>query len=88
MTERVDVLRRKLRYLCRRRATQELELILTRFWDTHGDKLNEGDLLELEAVLSLDDMDLLAMCLGQKPFPASFRQDLTRRLLPAPLARS
>jgi len=88
MTERVDVLRRKLRYLCRRRATQELELILTRFWDTHGDTLNEGDLLELEAVLSLDDMDLLAMCLGQRPFPASFRQDLTRRLLPAPLARS
>jgi len=88
MTERVDVLRRKLRYLCRRRATQELELILTRFWDTHGDTLDEGDLLELEAVLSLDDMDLLAMCLGQKPFPASFRQDLTRRLLPAPLLRS
>ena len=88
MTERVDVLRRKLRYLCRRRATQELELILTRFWDTHGDTLDEGDLLELEAVLSLDDMDLLAMCLGQKPFPASFRQDLARRLLPAPLLRS
>lgn len=80
----MDVLRRKLRYLCRRRATQELELILTRFWDIHGERLDEGDLRELEAVLSLDDMDLLAMCLGQKPFPAHFRKDLTNRLVQAP----
>lgn len=88
MSEPVDLLRRKLRYLCRRRATQELELILTRFWDTYGERLEEGDLHQLEAVLSLDDMDLLAMCLGQKPFPARFRPDLTSRLVRAPLRPS
>lgn len=83
--EAIERMRRKLRYLCRRRATQELELILSRFWDAHAHELNEQDLLELEEILSMDDMDLLAMCLGQKPFPASFREELTRRLVPAPL---
>ncbi|WP_170161701.1 succinate dehydrogenase assembly factor 2 [Desulfosoma caldarium] len=80
-------MRRRLRYLCRRRATQELELILSRFWEDHANELNEQDLVELEALLSLDDMDLLAMCLGQKPFPSSFRAELTRRLLPAHLIK-
>ncbi len=83
--ESVTLLRRKLRYLCRRRATQELELILTRFWDTHGEKLDEPHLRELETVLSMDDMELLAMCLGQKPFPAHFRHDLTERLVRIPV---
>lgn len=83
--ESVTLLRRKLRYLCRRRATQELELILTRFWDIHGEQLDEPDLRELESVLSMDDMDLLAMCLGQKPFPAHFRHDLTARLARIPV---
>lgn len=84
----IERTRRKLRYLCQRRATQELELILSRFWDTHAADLNEHDLLELEALLSLDDMDLMAMCLGQKPFPGSFPQELTSRLLAAPVFRS
>lgn len=83
--ESVDLLRRKLRYLCRRRATQELELILTRFWDACGNQLDVRDLEELETVLSLDDMDLLAMCLGQKPFPPHVRRDLTARLVQAPV---
>lgn len=86
--ESMERMRRKLRYLCRRRATQELELLLSRFWEAHAEALNERDLLELEALLSLDDMDLMAMCLGQKPFPASFRQELTSRLLAVPLIRS
>lgn len=82
--ESVDLLRRKLRYLCRRRATQELELILTRFWETHGQGLDGQELHELEAILSIDDMDLLAMCLGQKPFPPHLRRDLTSRLVRVP----
>ncbi len=85
--ESLERLRRKLHYLCRRRATQELELILSRFWNEHAQDLGEQDLHELENLLTLDDMDLLAMCLGQKPFPPEFRKDLTSRLIPKPLPR-
>lgn len=85
MDTSLERLRRKLHYLCRRRATQELELILTRFWNTHAQGFSEQELQELEAILALDDIDLLAMCLGQKPFPESFSKDLTQRLILTPL---
>ncbi len=74
-------LRRKLHYLCRRRATQELELILGEFWRKHGASLNEQDLHDLEAILSLDDFHLLQIVLGQKPIPEGYRKDLFQRIV-------
>ncbi|MBZ4659573.1 MAG: succinate dehydrogenase assembly factor 2 [Desulfacinum sp.] len=77
----LEYLKRKLHYLCRRRATQELELILMRFWKEHADHLTAQDLLDLEQILTLDDLDLLAICLGQKPIPQVYNRTLFARIV-------
>ncbi|MDY6909547.1 MAG: succinate dehydrogenase assembly factor 2 [Thermodesulfobacteriota bacterium] len=75
-----DRYRRKLRYLTARRATRELEVILERFWARHGATLPDEDLPDLERILSLDDLDLLAILLAQKPLPDGYRRDLFERM--------
>ncbi|SMC22841.1 antitoxin CptB [Desulfacinum hydrothermale DSM 13146] len=80
-SESLDVLKRKLHYLCRRRATQELELLLMRFWEKNADDLTAQELLDLEQILTLDDMDLLAISLGQRPIPQGYNQTLFAKIV-------
>ncbi|MEM7753242.1 MAG: succinate dehydrogenase assembly factor 2 [Pseudomonadota bacterium] len=64
-----------------RRGTKEMDLILGKFWDAEGAKLDPDTLDTYEAMLSENDQDLYTWVSGQVPAPPAFA-DLIARLRP------
>ncbi|HMV18068.1 MAG TPA: succinate dehydrogenase assembly factor 2 [Zoogloea sp.] len=58
--------RGRVRWQCRR-ALLELDLVFTRFLDTHFDHLTDDQVADLESLLVVEDHDLWAMVNGSKP---------------------
>ena len=48
-----------------RRALLELDILLERFWQRHGDKLDAQQALVLEELLELEDHDLWDLICGR-----------------------
>ncbi|MCG6882608.1 MAG: succinate dehydrogenase assembly factor 2 [Silicimonas sp.] len=63
-----------------RRGTKEMDLVLGRFWDTHGAALDDETLDLYEDLLSENDQELYTWVSGQVTPPQRFA-DLVRRLL-------
>ena len=61
----------RLRWHCRR-GMLENDLILTRFLDSHGDRITDAELAALESILQLNDNDLWEVLSGrQEPADAA-----------------
>ncbi len=61
--------RRKILYHAWHRGTRELDLLLGRFADAAVGGLTEAELDEFEALLEIDDRELLGWILGKAPVP-------------------
>ena len=71
---------KKLRFRAWRRGFREIDLILGRFADTHGEAFSEAEFKAFEALLDQDDQDVYAWIIGQSPTPAGFQTPLMVRL--------
>ena len=76
MREHPALHRRRLRYLASRRGNLEVELILRDFWEKRSGEVADGDLPDLEAILALEDLDLLDVFMGRAPLPEGLRRDI------------
>lgn len=63
------VLQQKIRRLQwhSRRALLELDLVLERFWNRHGDTLTHDQAVQVERLLALEDHDLWNILSGRQP---------------------
>jgi antitoxin CptB len=75
-----DVERRRLRWRARR-GMLENDLVLGRFLEREGDRLDASDLAALEALLALPDGDLLDLLLARKDPPGALDNNAVRALL-------
>jgi len=71
---------KKLRFRAWRRGFREIDLILGRFADLHGEGFAEADFIAFEALLDENDQDVYAWIIGQSPTPAEFETPLMLRL--------
>ena len=72
--------RRRLRWRARR-GLLENDLIVSRFLDREGDRLEVGEILALEALLDLPDSELLDLLLGRKDPAGALDNNAVRTLL-------
>ena len=71
---------KKLRFRAWRRGFREIDLILGRFADAHGEAFSEADFTAFEALLDENDQDVYAWIIGQSPTPPQFETPLMERL--------
>lgn len=71
---------RRLRWRARR-GLLENDILIGRFLDREGARLDAGDLRSLEALLALPDNDLLDLLLARKDPAAALNDDRVRALL-------
>ncbi len=69
-----------LRFRAWRRGFREIDLILGRFADRHGEALSPTELEAFEALLEANDQDVYAWIIGQAPTPAAYDTPLMLRL--------
>jgi antitoxin CptB len=81
MTDVSDEYRlKKLRFRAWRRGFREIDLILGRFTDAHGDAFTPEEFEAFEALLQAQDQDVYAWIIGQAEVPTAFRTPLMTRL--------
>jgi len=76
----LDPRRRRLLFRAWHRGIREMDLILGQFADTHIDAFDDEELDMLEALLSVDDRDLLQWVTGETATPAAQDTPLFRRI--------
>lgn len=79
--DRRDARRRKLLFRSWHRGTREMDLILGEFADRAIDRLTDAELDEYEAVIELEDTDLLAWIIGEKPVPPIHDTAMFRKII-------
>ena len=84
MTERssegLDARRRKILFRSWHRGMRETDLIMGRFADHTIEKLDDGELTELERLIEVPDRELLGWVTGEIAVPADFDTALFRRM--------
>ncbi len=80
MTER-ELRLKRLAMRSWRRGTKEMDLVLGRFWDSHGATLDDATLDLYEDLLSENDQELYTWVSGQVEAPPRF-SSLIGRLRP------
>ena len=55
MSNKLEILKKRLLYRASYRGTKEMDILLSSFVKKYLDKLNEKELYELEKILDLDD---------------------------------
>ena len=75
-----DLERRRLRWRARR-GLLENDLILSRFLDREGDRLDIPEVLALEALLDLPDNELMDLLLARKDPQGALDNNAVRSLL-------
>ena len=75
-----DLERRRLRWRARR-GLLENDLIVSRFLDREGDRLDIPEVLALEALLDLPDNELLDLLLARKDPQGALDNNAVRSLL-------
>lgn len=79
--EERDPRRKKILFRCWHRGMKEMDLLLGGFAKEHIDVLNDGELDELEHILTAHDQDLYAWMTGRKPLPEEWDGPLYRRII-------
>jgi len=75
-----DLERRRLRWRARR-GMLENDLIVSRFLDREGDRLDVAEIVALEALLDLPDNELIDLLLGRKDPNDALDNNAVRNLL-------
>jgi antitoxin CptB len=82
MTDAVpDARRRRLLFRARHRGTHETDLLVGGFVAAEVDRMDEGELSLLEAVLEFPDVDLFDWLTGRRPVPAEAASPLFARMV-------
>ncbi len=74
---------KRLKFRSWHRGTQEMDLLLGRFADAWLETLSDGELDLYEVLFEEPDQDLYAWVTGERPWPTSLNNPLTRRLTSA-----
>jgi antitoxin CptB len=72
MPDKLENIRRKLRFRSLRRGTKESDLVIGGFAEAHLRDLDEAQLADFEALLDENDQDVLSWVLDMKPPTAEF----------------
>ena len=80
MLDKLENLRRKLRFRSLRRGTKESDLVIGGFAAAHLWELNERQLADFEALLDENDQDVLSWVIDMKPPPDGFETPLLEML--------
>ena len=72
MPDKLENIRRKLRFRSLRRGTKESDLVIGGFAEEHLRDLDEAQLSDFEVLLDENDQDVLSWVLDMKPPPAEF----------------
>ena len=76
MTDRLAPRRKRLMFQSARRGTRESDLVLGGFARRHLAALSEDQLDRFEALLELNDPELLGWIIGLEPVPAAHDHDV------------
>ena len=74
---------KRLKFRSWHRGMQEMDLLLGRFADAWLETLSDSELDLYEILLEQADQDLYAWVTGERPWPTSLNNPLTRRLTAA-----
>lgn len=80
MSDRLDTIRRKLRFRSLRRGTKESDLVIGGFADAHLADLDAGQLDRFEALLDENDQDVLGWVIGLSEPPPAFDNDVLQMI--------
>lgn len=80
MPDKLENIRRKLRFRSLRRGTKESDLVIGGFAEAHLRDLDEAQLADFEALLDENDQDVLSWVLDMKPPPAEFNTSVLEML--------
>ncbi|MEI5679582.1 MULTISPECIES: FAD assembly factor SdhE [unclassified Mesorhizobium] len=87
-SEGLDARRRKLLFRSWHRGMREMDLILGAFADTTIHALSDSELDEYDAVLELQDADLLSWITGEQTIPPEHDTAMFRKILASRQAMS
>jgi len=76
-----DMRRKRLLYRATHRGTKEADAIVGGYFTSVVDTLPEDKLAEAEALLEVEDPDLLDWIMGRTPIPERWRNSLFDQLL-------
>ena len=79
--EKLEIRRKRLRYLAWHRGMRELDLILGPYVDRHVNGLAACEMDELEALFTVPDNTLFRWIAGQEPVPAEHDTSIMRNLI-------
>lgn len=77
----LDTRRKKILFRCWHRGMKEMDLLLGGFANAEIAGLSDGELAELELLLTANDQDLYAWMTGRKPLPEEWDGPLYRRVI-------
>lgn len=80
MPDKLDNIRRKLRFRSLRRGTKESDMVIGGFAEAHLGDLDAGQLADFEALLDENDQDVLSWVIDMKPPPAAFDTSVLKML--------
>ena len=75
-----DIRLKRLRYRAWHRGTREADLMIGGFFDRHAADLKEPDLVQFEALMDEQDVDIMAWAMGTLPCPPAWDGELMRRM--------
>lgn len=81
MEDRLEIRRKRLLYRSRYRGTKEADLLLGSFADRYLAEFGPAQIDGYEALLDIDDADLLDWLTGRAPPPAERDSDVLRLLM-------
>ena len=80
MPDRLETVRRKLRFRSLRRGTKESDLVIGGFADEHLHGLTEDQLAAFEALLDENDQDVLGWVIGMASPPPTHDTDVLKMI--------
>ncbi len=80
MPDRLETVRRKLRFRSLRRGTKESDLVIGGFADEHLHGMTEDQLAAFEALLDENDQDVLGWVIGMAPPPPAHDTDVLKMI--------
>ena len=76
----LDPRRRRVLFRAWHRGIREMDLILGQFADENIDRLNEDQLDAFEALMAIDDRDLVRWVTREIPVPTDYDTEIFRRV--------
>ncbi|CAN0505618.1 unnamed protein product [Discosporangium mesarthrocarpum] len=80
MPDKLENIRRKLRFRSLRRGTKESDLVIGGFAEAHLGDLDAAQLSDFEALLDENDQDVLSWVIDMKSPPAAFDTSVLKML--------